>query len=648
MAEDGGVEMEGMDTSPNVSSMGEDITPQRRATMHTGKRTKLTMDGWSGHPWYKKAMQTTWWICFLNTAFFVVGTGNFFTSTMRVDARRTVAYQILLRVYQIFWHPFAGWIVDAEIGQSAMNRCGLSRTKCGRRVPYFVISNLLVLILGFFTWRSPEWAIMATKIEPDRRLHGYEFTQYQYYGDDIKPWPSDGLMTEKNGLDCSKKLRVFAKNGTMFNFNITRNTGEANEIPVYGHDICESLVSQYSVCWPGPTGAPDAGDGGKRVCAEMAHQTLADHFFILSLLYYTFSSPGLRSAAASTIEVYPWKEERMQLKSYSPFIGGVSFVFYLICNAFVTSFNEHTTRPSGISAMKDAKQQTSKDERSVHIWSEYKDILTNPSTFYVRWMLILWFPGGIMGSYYINTVLYWAFFSYGLAPEDLVWFGLAAYFTGMFVSCACNCVWGLGFFGKKSKKGREYSVNPLKYALFFGVLSFIIGTTVYLTMYTPIDRQILKDGGKNDWVKLYLGGVITGFWGFPQSYWHASAWQWAIDFDNQSRHNSGHKRREAVIGALSASISAASSAIGITIAVVTIASLCDTRLRPGDLTEKCYMTLYNSYLYPLFFLVPYGLVGMYFYPIKGEKLKQLYRKQGDYQDAIQHTDSWATVVQATP
>ena len=60
------------------------------------------------------------------------------------------------------------------------------------------------------------------------------------------------------------------------------------------------------------------------------------------------------------------------------------------------------------------------------------------------------------------------------------------------------------------------------------------------------------------------------------------------------------------------------------------------------------MTLYNSYLYPLFFLVPYGLVGMYFYPIKGEKLKQLYRKQGDYQDAVQDTDSWATVVQAKP
>ena len=116
----------------------------------------------------KKAGQTTWWISYVLTGFFVVGTGNFFTATMRVDARETAAYQILLGVYELIWHPFAGYIVDAEIGQSAMNRCGLSRRKCGRRVPYFVISNLLVLLLGFFTWRPSKWATMATKIERRR------------------------------------------------------------------------------------------------------------------------------------------------------------------------------------------------------------------------------------------------------------------------------------------------------------------------------------------------------------------------------------------------------------------------------------------------------------------------------------------------
>lgn len=301
--------------------------------------------------------------------------------------------------------------------------------------------------------------------------------------------------------------------------------------------------------------------------------------------------------------------------------------------------------------MKDAKQVTKIDEKPSNILAEYYDILTCPSCFYVRWMWILGFPIGIYGSYWINTVLYWLFISYGLAQEDYGIFAVISAFTGLIVSCCCNCFWGIGYFGKKSKKGREYSINPRNYAIAFTVIAYAISQTVYWTLYRPLDRQTLLDGGKNDWVKLYLGGVITGFWGFPQSYWSSAAWQWAIDFDNQSRHKKGHKRREAVIGALSATISAVCTVIGRAIAQSLFLGnnpLCDTTLQPGYQKEECYMTLYYSYFYPTLFLFPFGLAGMYFYPIKGEKLKQLYRKQGDYQDAIQHTDSWATVVQATP
>ena len=67
----------------------------------------------------------------------------------------------------------------------------------------------------------------------------------------------------------------------------------------------------------------------------------------MSFMFVLFSCPGISAAAATTVEVYPWKEERMQLKSYSPWIGGVSFTLYLIMNAYVTSSNEHTTRPNG-------------------------------------------------------------------------------------------------------------------------------------------------------------------------------------------------------------------------------------------------------------------------------------------------------------
>ena len=100
--------------------------------------------------------------------------------------------------------------------------------------------------------------------------------------------------------------------------------------------------------------------------------------------------------------------------------------------------------------MKDAKQVTKIDEKPSNILAEYYDILTCPSCFYVRWMWILGFPIGIYGSYWINTILYWLFISYGLAQEDYGIFAVISGFTGLIVSCCCNCFWGIGYFGKKN------------------------------------------------------------------------------------------------------------------------------------------------------------------------------------------------------
>ena len=142
----------------------------------------------------------------------------------------------------------------------------------------------------------------------------------------------------------------------------------------------------------GPTGAEKEGDGGPRVCAIMAHQALADHFFFISLFWYTFSGIGTRSGEASLVEVYPWKEERLELLQYRPWIGGAFFTFYLICNVMITSINEQTTDINGsigfrniisiiypivccfsflsFIAMKDAKQVSRKDEKAVNILVE--------------------------------------------------------------------------------------------------------------------------------------------------------------------------------------------------------------------------------------------------------------------------------------
>ena len=60
------------------------------------KRIPISMQGHSGHPAWKKAGQTTWWINYVNTGFFVVGTGNFFTTAMRVRANYIVILTFFL------------------------------------------------------------------------------------------------------------------------------------------------------------------------------------------------------------------------------------------------------------------------------------------------------------------------------------------------------------------------------------------------------------------------------------------------------------------------------------------------------------------------------------------------------------------------
>ena len=97
----------------------------------------------------------------------------------------------------------------------------------------------------------------------------------------------------------------------------------------------------------GPTGAEKEGDGGPRVCAIMVHQALADHFFFISLFWYTFSGIGTRSGEASLVEVYPWKEERVQLRTFvAPLYGG-GWALYLILFLFVASQHELAGRPNG-------------------------------------------------------------------------------------------------------------------------------------------------------------------------------------------------------------------------------------------------------------------------------------------------------------
>ena len=69
------------------------------------------------------------------------------------------------------------------------------------------------------------------------------------------------------------------------------------------------------------------------------------------------------------------------------------------------------------------------------------------------------------------------------------------------MSCCMTTIMGC-FFAKKSKQGREKSLNPLNYALGFGIFDTLLGLTLWVVWMQPADRDMLRDGGKGSWLNL--------------------------------------------------------------------------------------------------------------------------------------------------
>ena len=251
--------MQVVDTGNLPGSNGEEIGEERRSSADdTAIRRNLTMDGHSGHPVWKKFLYDGWWIGYVLVAYFCIGTGNFFTSTLRVSGQIVGPYQIALRVFNFCWQPLMGYVVDAEYGMGLFEKVGITRKKYGRRVPYFLVTNALVLILGFFTWRPSKWADIALKQESDATLYGVEFAEYQWKGKDVETYPTGGLIDPKKGLACDKPIKLWStsrrkemvdgSNFTLYNFNATRSGGR---VPIYAQQFCEAMISKGAVCWPG-------------------------------------------------------------------------------------------------------------------------------------------------------------------------------------------------------------------------------------------------------------------------------------------------------------------------------------------------------------------------------------------------------------
>ena len=67
----------------------------------------------------------------------------------------------------------------------------------------------------------------------------------------------------------------------------------------------------------------------------------------MAILGYYFCETCWQSGTAATYEVYPWKEERTQLKTFHGPIFSLGLLQYFIAFAFVTTQSELGARPNG-------------------------------------------------------------------------------------------------------------------------------------------------------------------------------------------------------------------------------------------------------------------------------------------------------------
>ena len=187
--------------------------------------------------------------------------------------------------------------------------------------------------------------------------------------------------------------------GKIWYLNSTRGLAP-NVIPEYGNHICEHFVSLKSICWPGPTGAADAGDNGNRVCSYVNNSSIGLHMGILMFVVYVLNElVGLLGFAAA-VEVYPWKEERIQVLAIGVVWAILAVIGWVILWSDVTANSELTTRPNGAIAnrnqigllaavlmsiglaaswpWRDGRQAKATDTKPTNVLTEVKELMCDP------------------------------------------------------------------------------------------------------------------------------------------------------------------------------------------------------------------------------------------------------------------------------
>ena len=632
----------------------------------------------SGHGPGKKCSFVSWQWAMVMAAFFINSLPGFLSNVLRVSTNYTGPVVILGRIVKIVCPFLLGWVHDSMLLQPIFNKLGCKYNEWGRRAPHVIYGALMCAILVFFVYRPSNFANMATEVittgNEKATLIDYNITQYIVGKDNdiLLPYPKKGFMDSANGLDCTKSLRLLDANGIWHNFTATRTVGARVKtvVPVYSTQICSGLVSTFSVCWPGPKGNPvKVGDGGPRLCSFMDGPTLFVHALILALFSHIAIQTMWQASQAAKFEVYPWKEERVDLLKYNPLASGLALITFQITYSFIGQRSEFGTGFTGainfrktvvgiiavtclvsmLSAwpMKDAKQVDLKKDQFTgkNIFAEYRAIFCDEGTIYYRYFLIVNSITRIMVSFVINSTLFYLLHVMGIPLSDFAGAVIGMVLPPLLINGIAMLFLANYIFATKPKNGqeREHTRNPRKAALICVAIELILVIIVWPILGSPFSREELKAGGGKNFVPLIPYQIITGLLGLPYIIWVSSAYGWAIDYDNHSRRGKGNKRRESLLRGLYAGLDALTSLIGVTFSQglrMGTNPLCDTRLAPEDQTQACIDTFFWLWYIFAIILLIIAFVFCYFFPIKGKLMEDIIKIQKEYQLAVEGTDAY--------
>ena len=588
------------------------------------KTRAIGMDEDSGHKvcGYKLLFATLLWSAFSGQIGLPIVAG-IMVNTFRADGNLFGTLQLVAGFLALLFAAFAGYFQDSGCCQSVFEKAKCPRKTWGRRAPHMLVYIPLMSLPLLLVWLPPNWANMALKVDDTAKLS-----------------PSNFTLDNKNGLVCSSPIVVAGESLYFFNETIAlsgdREVHGAKEII----GICEGLVSEQSFCWP----FKDA----VRKCAY-SDPGIAVHWFLCFVVGMWCFENINASYISGSIEIYPWKEERLQLTSLGVVVAILGVSVPVITSGIVQNSSEFGTNPSGDGALrarwmagvigflstylgigavfplKDARQPSSEKPR-FFMFEWYELLRTHDA---MRWNFANVIVSQIWQGLQAGLIIYYLNIVKLVPAKDAGTGYILTVLCGLFTQIIAAGLFGY-IYGKVNPKGRELSRNPRNMQILGCALCAVCNFVAIL-----VDQPTKRDE-VGSYHGLLIAYALTRMLHSPYDYWWNSVRGWQIDEDCH-KFGIGKKRREGVIvGLLNFGIAIGSTVSVIVISVVLVGNnpICDTRLAAKDMSEDCIYFVWYTYLLGLPIMKLVVLAIVFYHPIKGDRLKRLYKTQGRHHQVV--------------